>query len=414
MKVRRGVFKSVPSQVKWLIYLLSFSNIGAGYFWVATSAYLPERGLTSGDIGLILAVNGLAFIMAAIPLGVMADHKGRKKILLWGLAGMPPALLIYGFTSDFEWLLIASAITGVSEGAFMTTWNAMIADMTAPENRSEAFSLSFLAASLSSGFGLALPLAFPALQGMTGLPSEEMHTVFFVILAALAMLSPITLRRLLKGHNETIGGGISLRKGENLRPMLKFSALNSLIGLGAGIIIPLIPTWMFLRFGAADTFTGPLMALASMTIAFASVGSAGLARRFGMVRAIVMCQGASTVFMMALAFAPGMNMAALFYVVRSALMNMATPLSDSFLMGLITKEERGLASAINSLVWRLPNSVTTVIGGSLLAAGFYVLPFALATACYVAAVSLFYIVFRNHQPLKEDAPAIGDRPSPQG
>jgi uncharacterized membrane protein YphA (DoxX/SURF4 family) len=58
--------------------------------------------------------------------------------------------------------------------------------------------------------------------------------------------------------------------------------------------------------------------------------------------------------------------------------------------------------------------VTTVIGGSLLAAGFYVLPFALATACYVAAVSLFYIAFRNHQPLKEDAPAIGDRPSPQG
>ena len=412
MKVPRGVFRNVPSQVKWLIYLLSFSNIGAGYFWVATSAYLPERGLSSGDIGLILAVNGLAFIVAAIPMGVMADRIGRKKILLWGLVGMPPALLIYGFTSSFDWLLLASAITGVSEGAFMTTWNALIADMTTTENRADAFSLSFLAASLSSGFGLALPIAFPALQAMTGLSSEEMHTAFFVILAALTLLSPITLHRLLKDHKESMVG-VSMHRGENLRPMLKFSALNSLIGLGAGIIIPLIPTWMFLRFGAADTMTGPLMALASMTIAFASVGSASLARRFGTVKAIVMCQGTSTVFMMALAFAPGMGTASLFYIMRSALMNMATPLSDSFLMGLISKEERGLASAINSLVWRLPNSVTTIIGGSLLAAGFYVLPFALATACYVVSISLFYIAFRNHRPLQEDAPT-SERPSPQG
>ncbi len=414
MKLGLAVFRNVPRQVKWLIYLLSFSNVGVGYFWVATAAYLPERGLTSGDVGIILAVNGLAFIVAAIPMGIMADRMGRKRILIWGLLGTPPALLIYGITSSFEWLLLASAITGVSEGAFLTTWNALIADMTTTENRSEAFSLSFLAASLSSGVGLALPLVFPPLQGLTGLTSEGMHTAFFILLAVLTLVSPLTLHQLLKDHSETMRTGVSLRRGENLRPMLKFSALNSLIGLGAGIIIPLIPTWMFIRFGASDAITGPLMAVASMTIAFASVGSAGLARRFGMVKAIVMCQGASTVFMMALAFAPGMGPAALFYVLRSALMNMATPLSDSFLMGLITKEERGLASAINSLVWRLPNSVTTVIGGTLLAAGYHVLPFAMATVCYVVSISLFYSIFRNHQPLVEDAPAIGDRPSPQG
>lgn len=135
-------------------------------------------------------MNGLAFIVAAIPMGILADRMGRKNIMLWGLMGTPPALLIYGMTSSFEWLLLASAITGVSEGAFMTTWNALIADMTTTENRSEAFSLSFLAASLSSGLGLAIPLAFPALQGITGLASEEVHTIFFIALAVLTLLSP--------------------------------------------------------------------------------------------------------------------------------------------------------------------------------------------------------------------------------
>lgn len=90
MRERRAIFGTVPKQVKWLIYLLSFSNVAAGYFWVATSAYLPEKGLSSGDVGLILALNGVAFIIAAIPLGMLADRIGRKSILLVGLLGMPP------------------------------------------------------------------------------------------------------------------------------------------------------------------------------------------------------------------------------------------------------------------------------------------------------------------------------------
>lgn len=401
----------VPPQVRWLIYLLSFSNVGTGYFWVATSAYLPEKGLATGDVGVILALNGIAFIIAAIPLGILADHRGRKNILILGLLGMPPALLIYAMTSDLHWLMLASAITGVSEGAFLTTWNALIADMTTTENRSEAFALSFIGSTVSSGVGLALPLAFPLLQAGAGLTSEDVHTAFFVILAAVSLITPLSIFRLLRQYKETVVKGVSLQRGKNLRPMLKFSALNSLIGLGAGIIIPLIPTWMFLRFGVADSLSGPLLAVSSMTVGFVSIGSARLGRRFGTVRAIVMTQGTSCLFMFALAFAPEAYFAAVLYVMRTALMNMAAPLLDSFLMGIITKEERGLASAINSLVWRLPHSVTTVIGGALLAAGHYDIPFFLASAFYIVSISLFYLTFRNHQ-VREEAPAPVEGPAP--
>ena len=180
--------------------------------------------------------------------------------------------------------------------------------------------------------------------------------------------------------------------------MLRFSAFNSLIGLGAGFIIPLIPLWLLQRFDVPDTYSGPLLALASLTMGFASMASAGLARRYGTVKAIVMCQGSSTIFMLALAFVPDPVTAGALYVVRAMLMNMAAPLTDSFLMGIISKEERGLASAINSIVWRLPHSVTTVIGGILLGAGMYDLPFFLAAAFYAAAVSLFYLNFRGVEP----------------
>ena len=86
------------------------------------------------------------------------------------------------------------------------------------------------------------------------------------------------------------------------------------------------------------------------------------------------------------------------YLVRAALMNMSAPIGDSFLMGIVAPEQRGLASAVNSIIWRLPNSVTTVLGGILMAAGYLDLPIFLATAFYLASIASFYAVFRNVRP----------------
>ncbi|MBI0584553.1 MAG: MFS transporter [Methanomassiliicoccus sp.] len=397
-RARRSIFGMVPGRVRWLILLMSFSSLATGYFWVATSAYLPQVGVPAGSVGLILAINGVAFMLSAIPLGLLADRTGRKRILLIGLLWMPPALMVYAFTTNIAFLLVASAIAGVAEGAFLTTWNALIADMTTGEERKEAFALSFIVMAVTTGIGYALPFAFPSIAGLGGWTTFQVHEAFFIIMAATSLITPVTLSRLLRDYNETPEPGLSFKKGKNLGPMLKFSAFNSLIGLGAGFIIPLIPLWLLLRFGVADTYSGPLLALASLTMGFASIASAGLARRHGTVKAIVMCQGSSTVFMLALAFVPGPASAGLLYVIRSMLMNMAAPLTDSFLMGIISKEERGLASAINSIVWRLPHSVTTVAGGVLLGMGLYDVPFFLATAFYVIAIALFYFTFRGVEP----------------
>ncbi|MCJ7517152.1 MAG: MFS transporter, partial [Methanomassiliicoccales archaeon] len=143
---------------------------------------------------------------------------------------------------------------------------------------------------------------------------------------------------------------------------------------------------------------GPLLAVAGITIGFATVASSALALRFGAVRAIVMTQGLSTVFMLSLAFVPTAALAGVLYLVRSTLMNMSSPLADSLLMGIVPKEQRGLASAINSLIWRLPNSVSTILGGMLLASGSYDVPFFIAAAFYIVSITLFYRIFKNVKP----------------
>ena len=177
--------------------------------------------------------------------------------------------------------------------------------------------------------------------------------------------------------------------------VLKFSLINSVIGLGAGFIMPLIPTWLYLRFALPDTFSGPVLAVASLTIGLAAAFSPRLAKRLGSVGAIALTQGLSVIFLMSLAFVGDVTLALGVYIVRTMLMNMSSPLADSYLMSIIEPDERGLASSINSVIWRVPNSVTTILGGIILGSGDFISPFLLAATFYAVGVPLFYLTFRN-------------------
>lgn len=396
---RWNAFREVPPRVRWLVYLSCFSNLGYGYVVIVIAAYLPELGMSATDAGLLMAVTGVTFVLSAVPLGIVADRRGRKPMFLAGLTGVPPTILAFGLTTDLNVLIIASAVSGVTEGAFMASWNAMIADQTSPgRSRDQAFALSFIVFNATFGIGFALPLAFPWIESHTGWSSHEVHVGAFLVLAALSVLSPIIAWFVLRDYREEMHPSGKLIAKRSRTMLWKFSGINGLIGFGAGFIIPLIPTWLYLKFGVPDSLSGPLLAVSNITIGLASIGSAWTSKRFGIVNAIVLTSGSSTIFMLMLAYVPNAPLAAGIYLIRAALMNMSGPLLDSFMMGIISKEDRGLASAINSIIWRLPNSASTVMGGALLAAGHYDLPFLIATSLYVVSLALFYIVFKGVKP----------------
>jgi len=397
----RKAFSEVPPTVKWLIYLSSFSAVSYGYLFILIPGYLvePEIGLSGADVGLLLGVIGITFAVLAIPIGILADRKGRKWLLIVGMIGTSPPLFVFAFTQEMSYLLPASVAMGAVEVAFVTTWNALIADLTSVEKRPAAFALSFIVGTITFGLGFALPGVFPWLEATTGWSSYSVHMGTLILLGILSFMSAIGMWLLLRGLHEDVHPGERVIKRESLALLVKFSGINSLIGLGAGFIIPLIPTWLFLKFGVGDNYSGPLLMVSSIAMGLAAFASSPLARKHGMVLAIVMTQSLSTVFMFTLAFADMAVLAAALYLIRAVLMNMGIPLLDAYLMGIVRKEERGVASAVNAVVWRLPNSATAIVGGILLNQGSYSLPFFLATACYVVGIALFYYFFRDVKPV---------------
>jgi len=403
---KQGIMGPIPTRVRLLIYTQILNTFGFGYFLIYLTAYLVEVNVVDAwGVGLILGVETVVLVLAGVPMGILSDRRGRKWFLIFGNALIPPSLLIFSLTHDFSWYVLAAALAGFAEACALGSWNALIADQTDLSNRDAAFSLSFIVSNVSLAAGFALPLAMPVLQPLLGVQSDLIHSGSLFVLGLLNVPIPFIVWLLLRGYREAPRTEEMREIPGELKMLLKFAGFNGIIGLGAGLIIPLMGTWLLYKFSVQDTYSGPFLAVSSMTIALVAVASPRLSKRYGPFNSILMTAGTSTVFMLSLAFVPNVFLAGGLYLIRASLMNMASPLIDSYLMGIIHPGRRGLGSAIAAIVWRLPNSVTTIIGGFVLYSGFssgngflYDVPWLGASALYAVGIGLLYATFRHIKP----------------
>lgn len=390
-------FRTLPSNTRRVVLGASPLAAGLGFYQVAIAVFLPLQGISVTKLGIILTTLGLTSVVCSIPFAVLSDLHGRKTIMVLGALLSAVAVLAPGLTANFDWLEASALAGGIADAMFLSTWNAYLADTTDEHTRPTAYSLSFVTFTVSYGIGSFLPGLFPLLPQTL----IRAHQIAFVALGGLSALTPLSmLAWTVNTKPQSSRRGVLPRK--SLGFILKFSTTNLLIGLGAGLVIPLIPTWFYLRFNETDVFSGPLLAASNIIMGLAATASPTIAKRTGLVKGIVGTQLLSTIFLFAMPFSTSPFVAGPIYVVRSMLMNMSSPLGDAFLMNLIAEDERATASAFNAVIWRLPNAASTVFGASLLSQGSLSLPFYLCTLLYMISVSLFYALFRGAEVRKKE------------
>jgi len=383
-------FGNVPGDTRNVVLGAGPLAVGLGFYEVAIAVFLPLEGISVTDLGVLFTTIGLATVVFSIPFGILSDRYGRKEIMLAGSFLSAIVIAIPGLTSNFLLLEGSAVVGGAGQAMYLSTRNAYLADTTSPDVRAETFSLSFMTFTIASGVGIFLPGFFPLLS----IDLLTAHRITFVALGVFALVTSYTVQRwAVKTRPESTHEGILPHK--SLGVIVKFSLANMLIGLGAGLIIPLIPTWFYLRFNETDVFSGPLIAASNIIMGLTAVGAPSIAKRIGLVKGIVITQAMSTVFLLAIPLWPNAIAAAVLYVVRAVLMNMSSPLGDTFLMNMIAEDERAMASSFNVVLWNLPNAASTVVGGSLLSSGNLSLPFYLCGALYITSILIFYMIFRS-------------------
>jgi len=394
-------YRGLSRAAKLLTIQAIFPSIALGMFYTDISYFLTSvQGLSYSFMGLVITTMGIATFASSIPLGIAADKYGRKKTLILGnvIAGI--IIAVFAFTTNPAALLIAAVFEGISEAAFSSSSGALLAEHMGTANRNSVFSLYGFASSMAFGIGsLAIPTI--AVFEFLGFSNRTSHGLLYVLFAALSLVSTVILLKVKevdrskrpKKQETDHDAKESHRRSRDI--LAKYVISSAIIAFGAGMVVPLMTAWLRLQYGIQDVVSGPILGLVSIVIGVATLAGPPIAKKFGLVKAIVVTQLASTIFMFATPLSGSYIIASSVYCVRAFLMNMASPLSQSLIMGLVDEDERGMASGVNAALWRLPNALSTFIGAYFMSIGLLSLPFFLASILYSTSIAFFWFYFRK-------------------
>lgn len=131
-------------------------------FSAVSSLMTEEFGLSTSDMGLILAVFQLGYVLTVIASGILADRIGNKPVLVGAtLATGVFSLLFAFFSRGFLGILVFRLLTGLSAGAIYAPGMSLLSSWFPPHRRGMALGAytAALTASYAGGYGIAAPLA---------------------------------------------------------------------------------------------------------------------------------------------------------------------------------------------------------------------------------------------------------------
>ena len=156
-----------------IVFVTVFIDLlGFGIIIPLLPFYAETFGATAFTVGLLATSFSLMQFIFAPIWGRVSDRVGRRPIILLGLLGSCLSYLGFGLASTLTALFAARIFAGIA-GANIPTAQAVVADLTTPENRAKgmgiigaAFGLGFIFGPAIGGFlsqyGYAAPAFFAA------------------------------------------------------------------------------------------------------------------------------------------------------------------------------------------------------------------------------------------------------------
>jgi len=399
MRARRDVF---------LIYVAAFlRSLGIGLVGVLLGIYLYRNGFSSTAIGLVIAAGLAGAAVATTVVSLRGDHFGRRRTLVamavlgavggLGLALMPglAALLAIAFFGMLNGM-------GTDRSASFALEQAVIPGLVSGERRTWA--LSWYNVVLDAGHAMgALAAGLPvALQHWRGLEAARSYHLTFLGYAVLNLLGAVAFLFLSPAIEIQRPPTLAQVSPATKRIVTRLAALFSLDAFGGGFLTDaLVAYWFFRRFGTNEQSLGVLFFGVHLLNAGSHLGAAWLARRIGLVKTMVFTHLPSSIFLMAVPFAPSLPIAVVFFLLRESLVEMDVPTRQSYLAAVVRAEERTFASGVTNLTRNTFWAAASSVSGFFMQHVAFGAPLVLGGGLKIVYDVLLYRSFRSVTPPEE-------------
>jgi MFS family permease len=365
--------------------------------------YMLQSGFSRDFLGLANSLPSVAALVFGIAVGRLSDRIGRKLSLILGISLASLTLLGQVTFKQPALILVMAFLTGIFNMLFIVSQAPLMTKLSDSQNRTLLFSLNYgvttLAGALGNLFAGQLPAVFGKLLHIQATSATAYQAVLIASIALgttsliplWLMEEPRTLQAGPEAGSRETGSGSALR-----RLTVKLALPNLLIGFGAAILIPYMNVFFKDRFDISDSLLGMLFGLSSLLIGIGSLIGPRLTTRLnGKIRTVVVTQFASLVFLLIAGFTHSLLLASVGFLMRAALMNMASPLYSAFCMEQTPERDQGMVNSVLNISWSLGWAVGPYLSGLVQVAYGFTPLFITTAVLYFTAIVTTWVLFRN-------------------
>jgi MFS family permease len=189
--------------------------------------------------------------------------------------------------------------------------------------------------------------------------------------------------------------------GKLIIPMLVTS-------IGAGLFMPFMNIFFRTVYHQPDPVIGSILAWGALAMGIGLLIAPPIAERTGKIQLVVVTQGLSIPFLALLGFAPWFWLSGLAYYVRIALMNMSSPVYQTFVMERVEPEARATVASLVSMANNFGYAFSPSISGWLQVKYGFGPVFAGVLILYSISVYLYWKYFWNAKPVQAPEPVAAD------
>lgn len=402
----------------WLLFATRFIRLFAyGSLSVVLVFYLIGLGLSESQTGLLLTLTLVGDTVVSLYLTTRADRIGRRRMLIVGAALMAAAGLAFASTRNL-WLLILAGTIGVISpsgnevGPFLSIEQAALSHVVTDRTRTEVFAWYTFAGSLATALGalVAGTLTYALQESAMG-PVSSYRTVVIlyaalgVVLACVfARVSPAAEASTL-GENRTFRATFACSSGldRSRDVVVKLSALFALDAFGGGFVVQSFAAyWFYLRFAVNPGTLGAIFFWANIFAGISALLASRLASRFGLIKTMVATHLPSNILLILVPLMPTLSLAVLVLLVRFSISQMDVPTRQSYIMAVVSPEERSAAAGITGVARTVGAAISPLFVGFMFAHPALInLPFLIAGTLKITYDLLLYREFVAVQPPEE-------------
>lgn len=377
---------------------LIISTTGITMVWPFLTIYTSEKLiLPMAAVTSLISINSLSGLTASILAGSLVDRFGRKSIMAVGLFGAALAYFGYIYASSYWHFAVLMILSGLFNPLYRLGSDAILADMLAPADRVQGYSIFRMARNMGVALG-------PILGGIA--LSRNYSIGFIAAAATLTFYGLITLfflrETLVRDPNakpEGIKEQIRVyRQALNNKPFAHMMGAFTLMEICAALMWVFLAVYLKQNFGVTESTYSWLPTTNALMVVFLQLF---VTRAMKPHRATQVMPIGAVFYMVAMLI---VGVSSKFWGFWFAMVVMSfgelitAPTATTFVANLAPPEQRGRYLRVFGLTWHVAMAIGPFAAGILTDAFGIRSPWFAGAAVGVLAVYAFAMLDRRKRP----------------